>query len=49
MQSLVRSLDKRWNAFLPSVYLLQSKLEKLGLVLVDNEVSYTDGEENSHV
>jgi hypothetical protein len=46
---LVRSLDCCWNRLLPSLYLLQSKLEERGLILVNNEISYPNGEKDSHV
>lgn len=46
---MVRSLDKRWNQFIPSIYLLVSKLESLGLVYQNGEVSYMDSEEFPHV
>ena len=46
---LVRVLDCRWNHFIPSLYLLQSKLDRFGFVLVDNVVAYTDERWNPNV
>lgn len=37
---LVGVLDKRWSQVLPSLYVLQSRLEKLSVTYVDNEVRY---------
>jgi len=47
--ALVRSLDCYWNRLCPSLYLLKSKLEEYGLILVNGEISYRDSEEDSHV
>ena len=38
--NLVRQVDYRWNHFVPSLYLLHSKLEKFGLAYINNEVVY---------
>ena len=43
---LVRSLDNRWNLILPSLYLMQSKLANLGVVLVNDEVAYYSSQED---
>jgi hypothetical protein len=37
---LVRVLDNRWNHFVPSLYTLQSKLERFGIALVNGKVCY---------
>lgn len=37
---MVRVLDYRWNHFVPSLYLLHSKLEKCGLTLINNRIVY---------
>jgi hypothetical protein len=39
---MVHSLDCCWNHLLPGLYILQSKLEKYGLTLVNDEISYPD-------
>jgi DNA invertase Pin-like site-specific DNA recombinase len=44
--SMVRSLDNRWNHILPSLYLMQSKLANLGVVLVNDEVVYYSSQED---
>ena len=43
---MVRSLDNRWNHILPSLYLMQSKLADLGVVLVNDEVVYYSSQED---
>ncbi len=45
---MVRSLDSRWNHILPSLYLMQSKLANLGVVLVDDEVYYLNQEDDNN-
>jgi len=44
---MVRSLDSRWNHILPSLYLMQSKLVNLGVVLIDDEVQYFSQEDGN--
>ena len=46
---MVRSLDKRWNRFIPDVYLLAKRLEDLGFEYHDGRVTYVDFEENGDV
>lgn len=36
----MREVDSRWNHFVPSLYLLHTKLTDFGVALVDNEVVY---------
>lgn len=43
-KAVVGVLDKRWSQVVPSLYLLQSRLEKLGVTYVNGEVSYSEGE-----
>lgn len=45
---MVGVLDKRWSQIVPSLYLLQSGLERLGVSYVDGEVRYIAGEEVHH-
>ena len=47
--TLVRSLDKRWNQFIPSVYLLAKRLESLGCEYHNGIVTYVDFEEENDV
>ena len=44
---VVSPLDKRWNSFLRSIYLLQKKLEYLGVVQENGEIRYL-GEESEN-
>ena len=46
---MVRSLDKRWNIFMPSLCKLIKGLEGLGLVYQDGEIVDIDIQENDHV
>ena len=39
---MVGVLDKRWSQIVPSLYLLQSGLEKLGITYVNGEVRYSE-------
>lgn len=45
----MRTLDKRWSQFIPSVYLLANRIEGLGLEYHDGIVTYNDTEENGDV
>jgi hypothetical protein len=37
---MVRLLDSVWNHFIPSLYLMQRKLQSFGLVMINDEVVY---------
>ncbi len=39
---MVRLLDKLWNRFVPDLYRLQTKLERAGLLLINDEVTYIE-------
>jgi hypothetical protein len=43
---MVRSLDGLWNQFEPDLYQLQANLERAGLALVNDEVTYIEEGEN---
>lgn len=45
----MRSLDRLWNQFEPDLYRLQEKLERAGLALINDEVTYVEDKENGHV
>jgi len=45
----VRVLDYRWNHFVPSLYLLHSKLDKFGLGFINGEVVYLGDKELGNV
>ena len=44
LSKMVGVVDKKWNQVLPSLYVLQSRLEKLGVIYVNNKVIYDDRE-----
>ena len=46
---MVNPLDIRWNTFLPSLYLLQKKLEYLGIINDDGEIRYLGAQEDEDV
>jgi hypothetical protein len=48
LPKMVGVLDKRWSQILPSLYVLQSRLEKLGVIYANNKVSYVDREGVRH-
>lgn len=39
---MVGTLDKKWSQIVPSLYLLQLGLEKLGITYVNGEVRYVE-------
>jgi hypothetical protein len=46
---LVRQLDCCWNRLVPSLYLLHGKLADLGVVIINDTVSYVESKEVGHV
>lgn len=42
---MVRQVNYRWNHFVPSLYLLHSKLDKFGLALINGKVVYLGDKE----
>lgn len=42
---LVRVTDSRWNHFVPSLYLLHSKLERFGFAFINDKVVYLGDKE----
>ena len=46
---LVTSLDNGWNSILPSIYLLQKKLEYLGVINDHGEIKYLGAQEQEDV
>lgn len=46
---MVTSLDNGWNSILPSIYLLQKKLEYLGVINDHGEIKYLGAQEQEDV